>query len=216
MAKPGRLVVDGDVPGHHEAVLNETIIFERRLIYNSYEGFTARHLLRAHTTPVDFYKAMPLYVFLQPAVRKQAIMAFYAYVSRNRVDLSVEKRIEQLNEGEAVTAGLRDTNDFVRVEDIVHTLCKNLSPAASFMLCTGKQKAGNYGEKHVQRRASSRATSLQDYSTKEEELVKFIKTEPGTFDIRLVGYSKKKRPRENYEVSFTVFEIDSSSDESEL
>lgn len=213
-AKPGRVVKDGyePPPDGEEAVLEEKVIFERRIVYNSYEGFKVRHFLERYLHTVDFYKGMPLKVFTQGNVRKQAIQAFVKQINSARIDKSNADRIQQANQGEPVIIHSSDANDFVRVEDIVHFICKSVSPAASYIICTGKEKQGNYGERQVQRFGFSLEDGLQDYAVKERELVSFFKAEPGCYDIELDGYDETRQPRENYKVKFAVFVIDSDSD----
>lgn len=99
-------------------------------------------------------------------------------------------------------------NDFVRVEDIVHHICQCLSPAASFRICTGKAKKGDYNEQVVQRSGHTKEEGLKDYCLKEKGLVGFFMPEPGLFDIEFVGLHETKLPRENYRVRQSIVELD--------
>jgi len=111
---------------------------------------------------------------------------------------------------EKVSKPRAGANDFVRVEDLVHYISSALSPAASFMVCTGKEKIRrvysedsskqkrklvalekNYGERHVQRlvrSAPQEGDSLQqlqqqDFADKEMGLVAFFQSRPGTYEL---------------------------------
>lgn len=117
-----------------------------------------------------------------------------------------------------------NTNDFVRVEDLVHFLCQNLSPAASYSICTGCRKQGEYGEVTVQRilvqpknnaRLAQEISGKQlvDYADKERGLVDFFKSEPGVYDLELVGVTPDKLPKENYQVRLAVVDLLDSDDE---
>jgi hypothetical protein len=212
VAAPGKTVRDG-VESTEEAVLSNEVIFERRLVYNTFEGLTTLHALQFHTHKTDFYKGMPLNVLLQKSVRLQAIIAFFRRVGENRVDLSTATRLHQASEGEAITAPVHNLDAFARVEDIVHYICRSVSPAASYIICNGKEKKGNYGEKEFQCVGLSEEKGLQDYADKERGLVRFFAQEPGTFDLVLDSIDTTRKPSKNYKVRFTVMSLDSDSDD---
>lgn len=209
--KPGRIVKDGTTNVSREAVLSNEIVYERRLVYNSFEGFTARRMFYKHIQKVDFYKGMPLAALMDKAVRRTAVVTFFRNVSTARFDLTSSELAKQASEGVSITTadGGGSMIDFMRVEDIVHYLCESLSPAASYIVCTGRMKPGNYGEVAVQSTGGSNAEKFQDYCEKERGLVNFFMSEPGNFELELDGVDPKKRPKENYKVKFAVLLLDS-------
>ena len=205
-AKPGKVVKDG-VYSSKCAVLSKEVIFERRIVYNTFGGFSGRNTFSKYVNQIDFYKGMPLPTFLQKPIRMQAILAFFRWVVRSRFDSAEQTRLQDLAT-EGVGAPQGSPNEWVRVEDIVHSTCRNLSPAASYTVCAGREQPGNYGEKDVQRLGYTRAQGLQDYFDKETGLVSFFMAEPGIFDIEIDGIDESKRPKENYKVKFSVVELD--------
>jgi hypothetical protein len=213
-AKPGRVLKDGCGIGTRSAILSHEILYERRLIYNSYEGFKARNLFQRHTQKVDFYKGMPLEAFLNRDVRISAITTFFRNVNTTRFDLTTAQLAEQANAGVAQTGPGGSMIEDVYAQDIVHYICESLSPAASYIICTGRMKPGNYGEVSVQRSGAPHAEKFQDYYDKERGLVAHFMAEPGSFDLELVIVDPKRRSKENYKVKFVVVQlIDDSSDE---
>lgn len=221
VAEPGPIVQDGADPERQEAVLSNEIVYERRVAYNSFEGWNARRMFARCTSHVDFYKGMPLSALLQSNIRRQAIMAFFRNVSAERVDLSERQTLEAIDQTER--PAVAGTNDFVRVEDIVHYICESLSPAGSYIICTGKSKkesktsgvlVHNYGERNVQKTRASKREKFQDYAEKERQLVAFLQSEPGVYDLEFVGRDKNRLPNENYKVKLAVLEIGSSDEDS--
>lgn len=209
VAKPGKVIHDGELQvQRREAILSEELVFERRLFYNTFEGLSARNAFQKHTHKVDFYKAMPLKALMHQFVRKQAISSFFRHVGESRVERSTQNRINQMGDGGIVDLTYCVVNEFVRVEDIVHHICQCLSPAASFRICTGKAKKGEYGEQVVQRSGHTKEEGLKDYCLKEKGLVGFFMSEPGLFDIEFVGLHETKLPRENYRVRQSIVELD--------
>jgi hypothetical protein len=209
-AKPGNVINDGGgVVGDREAVLSNEIVYERRIVYNSFEGFNALATFSKYTHHVDFYKSMPLEALLKDTIRLRGIIAFYRDVNRARVDLVNSERIQQAT----ALAINGSANDFVRVEDMVHSICANLSPAGSYILCTGKAKKYNYGEVTVQRINATVGQRKQDFVAKEKGIVAFFRSEPGTFELQLHSVDPNRTPRENYQVRFAVVDLLSDDEE---
>jgi hypothetical protein len=220
-AKPGKVIKDGRRVGDRYAVLSNEIVYERRIVYNSFEGFSALATFNKHTHQVEFYKSMPLEALLNKTVRLQGIMAFYRKVNGARVDLTNSERIQQ---AALPTAANGSANDFVRVEDMVHLICENLSPAGSFIMCTGRAskcnymstgraEKRNYGEVTVQRTNATVGERKQDFVAKEKGIVDFFKSEPGAFELELHSVDPNRRPSENYQVRFAVVDLLSSDDD---
>jgi hypothetical protein len=209
-AKPGNVIKDrGGVMGDREAVLSNEIVYERRIVYNSFEGFSALATFRKHTHHVDFYKSMPLEALLKNTIRLRGIIAFYRDVNQARVNLINSERIQQA----ARLAINGSANDFVRVEDMVHSICANLSPAGSYIMCTGRAKEYNYGEVTAQRINATVAQRKQDFVAKEIGIVAFFRSEPGTFELQLHSVDPNRTPRENYQVRFAVVDLVSDHDD---
>mmetsp|Transcript_24405 Transcript_24405/g.27313 ORF Transcript_24405/g.27313 Transcript_24405/m.27313 type:complete len:202 (+) Transcript_24405:361-966(+) len=196
-----------------------------RLIYNTYEGFTARRLTTMYSNRVEFYKGMPLKCLFDKKVRFQGIMVFFRKVAELRtdqattlrIDLTTEQRID--TEASMAAAPQVMTNDWVCVEDLVRYVSKSLSPAGSYLVCTGKHyRASNnirdYGEKYVQKQGTSQENKLRNFSEKEDGLVDFFKKNPGVYDLEPFRINQRIYTNENsYKVKLSVIEILNSSDE---
>lgn len=214
-AKPGRTFQDGCAFDSSELVLSNNIMYERRIVYNAFEGYCGR--LDKYTHQDEFYKGMPLNVLLSHGVRSKAILAFHRTVSTRRVHLWQQESIQKIGQVDTSAPGNEAyTNDFVRVEDIVHFICQSLSPAASFIVCTGKEKVHgsvrNYGEKHVQNQGACTAEKKMDFQKKEAGLVDFFQSQPGTFELEFDGIDQTMFNERNYKVRLVVLEL-SSDDE---
>jgi hypothetical protein len=205
-AKPGNVVKDGCGVGDRYAVLSNEIIHERRIVYNSFEGFSALKTFNKHTHKVDFYKSMPLEALFYKPIRLRGLTTFFRKVNEARVGLINSERIRQ--EAALPTSVLiGSVNDFVRVEDMVHLICENLSPAGSYIICTGKAKKRNYGEVTVQRTNATVVQRRQDFVAKERGLIAFFKSEPGAFELELHSVVPNRHPRESYQVRFVVVDL---------
>jgi hypothetical protein len=223
VSQPGKVVVDRVARGHRLAILSNEVIFEKRLIYNSFEGYkrTDGQLLNSHLYNVDFYKGMPLSLLLYTNVRKMGIMTFLRNVTNSRFHNFCMKKLDQVSTSAIQVAVVAPsdttTNTYVRVEDVVHFICDSLSSAASFILCTGKEKTGNYGEEIVQRQGCS--PEVLDYSLKERGLVSFFQAEPGFYDLELVDIDVSRDshelPNKNYKVRLCVVDLLEDSDDDE-
>jgi hypothetical protein len=236
VAQPGEVVVDKAAGGrsNEQAVLENEVIFEKRIMYNSYAGYktTDRVLLNKYLYNVDFYKGMPLNLLLQPDVRSIGIMTFLRNVGNSRFHNFCTVQLGQGGSPAGTdiqTVGFAraddNANTYVRVEDVVHFICESLSCAASFIFCTGREKNGNYGEEIVQRQGYMKYERLADYSLKERGLINYFKSEPGIYDIELDSIdlsrdlkdeSSEDPNNENYKVRLCVVELlDDSDDEVE-
>lgn len=76
------------------------------------------------------------------------------------------------------------TNPPVPIEDIVSELSKILSPAASYLVCVGNTKPGNYGEGQVQRFSHHQPDTTIDRECKYKELMDFFANRPGLYQLR--------------------------------
>ena len=225
--KPGIIIKDGCIPSKFVTILEKDIVYERRLIYNTYEGFSARKTTNQYSNSGGFYKGMPLKCFLEQRlmIRFQGIITFFREVaaarigqaSRIRIDLTTEQRIDDTQAARNAPQVL--INDWVCVEDLVHHVSKSLSPAASYMLCTGMQhhadnNVKDYGEKYVQKQGASEDEQFQDFALKESGLVQFFKINPGVYDLELFRNNQTMyRNTNSYRVKLSVVDLLDSSDE---
>lgn len=225
--KPGIIIKDGCSLTTSDIVpnLKNEIVYERRLIYNTYEGFSARRTTHQYSIRGGFYKGMPLKCFRQPyqIVRFQGIKTFLQEVRDRRIDLTTEQRIDgtqAAGRNPPPQAPQVLTNDWVCVEDLVHHISKSLSPAASYILSTGVQHQNadngvkNYGEKYVQKQGASKDEQFQNFAEKENGLVQFFQKHPGVYDLELFRKNQNKYKNKNsYRVKLSVIELLDSSDE---
>jgi hypothetical protein len=224
--KPGIIIKDGCSPSKFVTILEKNIVYERRLIYNTYGGFSALKTMNQYSNSGGFYKGMPLKCFVeQREVRSQGIITFFREVaalrigqaSGIRIDLTTEQRIGDMQAGRNAPQVL--TNDWVCVEYIVHHVSKSLSPAASYIVCTGKQHHANsdvkdYGEKYVQKQGVSEDKQFQDFALKERGLVQFFRNNPGVYDLELFRNNQTMyRNTNSYRVKLSVVDLLDSSDE---
>jgi len=224
VTKPASVVRDGQDPGTKKAILKKHIIFERRLKYNAYEGYERKGNVGTITSSPDYFKGMTLNVLQQLNVRKQAINTFLRSVKNERFDLTQKNIIDIIDIVEEGVNNPRDvagtsqdtTNDFVRVEDLVHFICKSLSPAGSYIICVGRSKEpDNYGEKIIQDLDAKKNKRFLDYATEEKGLVNYFKSDPEDYDLEQDGIDPKRNPKENFKVRFRVFDLSSDSDSSD-
>mmetsp|Transcript_53985 Transcript_53985/g.80495 ORF Transcript_53985/g.80495 Transcript_53985/m.80495 type:complete len:267 (+) Transcript_53985:508-1308(+) len=221
VTKPASVVRDGQDPGTKKAILKKHIIFERRLKYNAYEGYERKGNVGTITSSPDYFKGMTLNVLQQLNVRKQAINTFLRSVKNERFDLTQKNIIDIVEEGvnnprDVAGTSQDTTNDFVRVEDLVHFICKSLSPAGSYIICVGRSKEpDNYGEKIIQDLDAKKNKRFLDYATKEKGLVNYFKSDPEDYDLEQDGIDPKRNPKENFKVRFRVFDLSSDSDSSD-
>jgi hypothetical protein len=224
--KPGNIIQDGCSSSKRKDILDRDILYERRLIYNTYGGFSARRTTNQYSNSGVFYKGMPLKCFLeQHEVRFQGVITFFREVaalrigqaSDIRIDLTTEQRIDDTQAARNAPQVL--TNDWVCVEDIVHHVSKSLSPAASYILCTGmqhhaKNDVNDYGEKYVQKQGASEDEQFQDFAEKESGLVQFFKNNPGVYNLELYRNNQAMyRNTKSYRVKLAVVDLLESGDE---
>lgn len=86
------------------------------------------------------------------------------------------------------------SNKYVGLEDLVHFIDASLSPAAAYILCTGRQGPNNFGEKLVQASIGAaehqRAKHFQD---KEDGLFNFFDVDPANFELENNGCDQAGR-----------------------
>jgi len=222
--KPGNIIQDGCSASKREDILDRDIVYERRLIYNTYGGFSARRITTMYSSYEEFYKGMPLECLIDRNVRFQGIMTFFRKVVAERnaqataslIDLTTQ-RIDDTQAARNIPQVL--TNDWVCVEDLVHHVSKSLSPAGSYIICKGTQhlaKNGvkDYGEKYVQKQGASEDEQFQDFAEKERGLVQFFKKNPGAYDLELFRNNQTMYKNTNsYRVKLSVVDLLDSSDE---
>jgi hypothetical protein len=221
--KPGNIIQDGCSSSKRKDILERDILYERRLIYNTYGGFSARRITTMYSSYEEFYKGMPLECLIDRNVRFQGIMTFFRKVVAERNAQATASLIDLTTQRIDDTQAARNapqvlTNDWVCVEDLVHHVSKSLSPAASYILCTGQHHANNdvkdYGEKYVQKQGASEDEQFQDFADKESGLVQFFKNNPGVYNLELYRNNQTMyRNTKSYRVKLAVVDLLDSGDE---
>lgn len=74
-----------------------------------------------------------------------------------------------------------EANQFVGTEDLVHFIDMAFSPAAAYILCTGKVAPNNFGEQLIQAsRGCDNRQRAKHFQEKEEGLLSFFAGSPET------------------------------------
>lgn len=95
--KPGRRMVSDKYPEgfrYQAAILSRDIVYERRIVYNSFEGFNARNEFHKYVHQVSFYQGMPLAALMHQNIRKQAILAVCQKVRETRFRWETEQILD--------------------------------------------------------------------------------------------------------------------------
>ena len=138
----------------------------------------------------ELYKDLPIYVLKQENVLRQCLNIY----------------IESL------------PGKWVRITDMVDAICNDLSPAGSYLICTGQyhvdKETGirNYGETVRQNLEATREERRADYETKVERLKHFFANNPDVYDIQ--GYEvDEETGRIRFEVCKAVVDLTANSDD---
>jgi len=245
-AAPGIRIEDQLKPTEREAVLMEEILFEKRIQYNTFGGYKAAHDMQRHVHSVGLYKALPLDVLRQTDVRRQCINVYMNKVPKDQMEDDFNNSLEEsfnktrsLNPTEAgessqegdraaaAAAAAANEPDFsvanpskwVRVPDLCRAISNDLSPAGSYIICTGKDKEGdddeggeprNYGEEVVQNMESTDEEKMADFEHKQKRLAMYFNSQPQDFDCR--HYTDEASGRKYFEVQRAVVDLTLSDD----
>jgi len=244
-AQPGDIVEDRVPETDREAVLSNNIVFEKRIDYNTFCGYKASHAMMKFTNTIGLYKGLPVDILKQLDVRKQCVNMYMTQVPldlmRDKFHDNLEETFKQTHSAagqsssEGATSGaaaaaavagsangggpnLFSTPDkWVPVRAIVRAICRDLSPAGSYLICTGEyhvdEETGvrNYGETVVQNTEASNEEKYSEMDYKTEQLAHFFTKDPHIYDSRDCGTDADGNIR--YEVCAAVVDLTADSDD---
>ena len=237
-AQPGEIVEDRVPETDREAVLSDTIVFEKRIDYNTFCGYKASQTMVKYTNTIGLYKGLPVDILKQEDVRKQCVNMYMTQVPldrmRNKFLDNLEETFKQTHssagqsssEGAASRSAADDNDEpnayskpdkWVPVQAIVRAICRDLSPAGSYLICTGEyhvdEKTGirNYGETVVQNTEASNEEKYVDMEYKTSKLADYFTKDPHIYDSRDSGVNADGTIR--YEVCAAVVDLTGNSDD---
>ena len=238
-AQPGDLVLDNVPETEREAVLSDEIVFEKRIDYNTFCGYKASQAMMKYTNTKTLYKGLPVDILKQEDVQRQCINMYMTQIPleqmRNKFHDSLEDAFNKTHSeaGQSSSEGAADVlpaaasasgqssskpGKWVRVTDIVDTICDDLSPAGSYLICTGQyhvdEETGirNYGETIVQNSEATREERRADYEIKVKRLTHFFTKNPHVYDSQDYG-ADEETGRIRYEVCKAVVDLTANSDD---
>ena len=238
-AQPGDLVLDNVPETEREAVLSDEIVFEKRIDYNTFCGYKASQAMMKYTNTKTLYKGLPVDILKQEDVQRQCINMYMTQVPleqmRNKFHDSLEDAFNKTHSeaGQSSSEGAAAVlpaaasasgqssskpGKWVRVTDIVDTICDDLSPAGSYLICTGQyhvdEETGirNYGETIVQNSEATREERRADYEIKVKRLTHFFTKNPHVYDSQDYG-ADEETGRIRYEVCKAVVDLTANSDD---
>ena len=137
---------------------------------------------------------MPIAALGHVDIRRFCIDAHMRGVQKHRMNVIAEDRLATAPVREA--ASEEHPNEPVEIQDIVHYICDNLSPAGSFIVCTGSEKPGNYGERLIQREKKGAGPQARkaDFATKEAGLTSYFSRFPGCYEFKYTRNDEFGRP----------------------
>ena len=209
-AAPGEQIVDSFPASSlcREAILSDETTFEKRLLYNTFSGYKAAQETQRHVYNHELYRALPLAVLHQADVRDQAIMTFVIKVPKDRMEVHFNARLEasfnrsrpispaaagESSQEERTIGGdntFGDPEAWISVSDVVKCMCEYLSPAGSYIICTGSDRKAekgtekNYGEQIVQKVTGvNDAERMLDFAHKQRKLWEYMRDSPGQYDV---------------------------------
>ena len=107
---------------------------------------------------------------------------------------------------------------WVRITDLVDSICDDLSPAGSYLICTGQhhvdEETGirNYGETVRQNLEATREERRADYETKVKRLTHFFAKSPHVYEMQGFG-ADEETGRIRFEVCKAVVDLTANSDD---
>ena len=224
-AQPGDTVTDNLPQTEREAVLSDEVVFEKRIEYDTICGYMASQEMRKYFNRKTLYKRLPIVILMQEDVQRKCIDMYLTLVPSKLRDAKIIENLDNTagqSSSEVAAPAKPDKWLFVRVTDIVNEICKDLSPAGSYLICTGQchvDKNGNqnYGETVLQNsEATSEATSEEerraDYETKVQGLTKFFNSNPHVYDSQDCG-ADEETGRIRFEVRKAVVDLTANSDD---
>ena len=230
MAKPGDTVIDNVLETEREAVLSDEIVFEKRIDYNTLCGYKASQETRKYFNDTKLYKGLPIVALKQEDVRRQCIDMYLTQISSKLSDDNFFENLKNTagqssSEGAAPavaaasiqSSGKPDKWWRVQVTDIVDAICEDLSPAGSYLICTGQYHVDgttgirNYGETVLQNFEATSEEKRADYEAKVEGLKRFFAKNPHAYDSQDYGFDEETG-RTRFEVCKTVVDLTDSDD----
>ncbi|KAJ8602279.1 hypothetical protein CTAYLR_003685 [Chrysophaeum taylorii] len=185
--------VDGSEPQpDHEAVLSPDVLFECRLFYNDFAGYRKQASVGSAMLDPAAFRGLPFQALAQIDVRRRCVDTFIRALQRGQLMIETDQRLVAISQSENVAPSLADaTNSAVPVPSVADAISRTLSPAAAYLVCVGKRKEGNYGEREVQ---SSRAhpDPALDRDAKIDELQAFFTDRPDHYDLRALVDDNKE------------------------
>ena len=139
------------------------------------------------------------------------------YIDRFLTWLQDKRYVRVENEYMAQERNIKDpkANEPIGTEDLVHFINATLSPAASYIVCTGNVRPGNFSEKLVQRRKMRNEDRDAFFLEKEGALVSFFANNPNNY--KLVENGRDLQNRVLYTVKkMTIIIVDSDESDSDL
>ncbi|KAJ8603918.1 hypothetical protein CTAYLR_009723 [Chrysophaeum taylorii] len=138
------------------------------------------------------FRGLPFQALAQIDVRRRCVDTFIRALQRGQLMIETDQRLVAISQSENVAPSLADaTNSAVPVPSVADAISRTLSPAAAYLVCVGKRKEGNYGEREVQ---SSRAhpDPALDRDAKIDELQAFFTDRPDHYDLRALVDDNKE------------------------
>lgn len=241
-AQPGEIVEDRVPETDREALLSDTVVFEKRIDYNTFCGYKASQTMVKYTNTIGLYKGLPIDILKQEDVRKQCVNMYMTQVPLDRMRDKFHDNLEETfkqthssagcstgqssSEGAASRTAAGDSGEpkayskpdkWVPVQAIVRAICRDLSPAGSYLICTGEyhvdERTGirNYGETVVQNTEASAEERYVDMEYKTSKLADFFTKDPHIYDSRDCGVDADGSIR--YEVCAAVVDLTGNSDD---
>ena len=177
-------------------VFDNVIVFEKRIQYATVFGYVAD--IQRYFQSVGLYMALPLDVLQLQKVRELCIAVYMNKVAVGRTDADISRLQESVNQNHSVNPSepvaaeldnsVSEPSRWVKVPDLFRAIINDLSPAGSYLICTGKVKHGedgkpNYGEGVFQNTGATTEEKLADLEYKQERLIYYIKCRTD-FDCR--------------------------------
>jgi len=150
----------------------------------------ATHTKIKYSNTRELYKDLPIYVLKQENVLRQCLNMY----------------IQSL------------PGKWVRITDMVDAICNDLSPAGSYLICTGQYHVDketsirNYGETVLQNSEATSEEKRADYETKVERLKHFFTNNPDIYDSQDYGFDEETG-RIRIEVCKAVVDLTANSDD---
>jgi len=192
VAKAAKTAADDELPAAaREAVLSPKILHECRVYYNDFAGYRKQSTVgRAMLDPATF-QGLPFSALRAPDVRRRCIETFLRCLQREGADAASTRRIWSWSRGavEVEDAAPCEQNgkiEVARVADFVHA---NLSPAASRIICAGKDaEDDNYGEQLYQRfQGLTDEARVRDLAANKKALLQYFQSKPDLYQCEVVS-----------------------------